>query len=303
MDELRSIRTFLAVAQQRSFAGAARRLGATPAAVTRAVAALEDRLGLQLLVRTTRQVSLTAAGAAYAARVEPLVEALASLTADLHAGAQAESGHLRLNAPMSLGMKILPGVLSAFQARFPRISFSVVLTDEFVDILQADCDLAIRISEPPKDKSTIWRKICHVERILVTLPGSAAVAALRPDQLDPAHCVAFSASGQDEIWSLTRAEQTCSLRAGRRFSANSGELLAAFVAQGGGVALLPRFIVAAALARGELVQVLPDWRPPDIWLTLYYPPYEVLPPRVAGFSDFFEASVIREGLLFTPAAG
>ena len=307
MDELRTIRTLLAVAQHRSFAEAARRLGASAASVTRAVAALEDQLGTQLLVRTTRQVSLTAAGAAYAARVAPLLRAFDSLADELTAENSAERGLLRINAPMSLGLKVLPQVLTEFRARYPGIELSVTLTDAFVDIVGADFDLAIRISEPPADKSTIWRRICRVERILVAAPGSAAAGASEPADLDPGECIAFSPTGREEHWVLTRDGLRRNLRAGQRLSANSGDLLAEMVLRGAGVALLPRFIVAEALLQGRLAIVLPDWRPPDIWLTLYYPPYEKLPPRVAGFSDFFERFVTVTqpiaGVLAPPGSG
>lgn len=291
MDELGTIRTFLAVARNRSFAEAARQLRAPPATVTRAVSSLEKSLGAQLLVRTTRQVSLTSAGAAYAARVEPLVRDIDGLNEDFRSGAETESGLLRINAPMSLGLKLLPPILSGFRAQHPRIELSVSLSDEFVDIVGADFDLAIRISEPPTDKSTIWRKICPVERILVTAPGSAAASVETPENLDPLQCYAFSAAGREEIWLLGRNGQTRSVRAGGGFSANSGDLLAQLAESDGGAALLPRFIVEDAIASGRLVQILADWTPPLLWLSLYYPPYEKLPPRVAGFSDFFEEYV------------
>ncbi|MEO4043493.1 LysR substrate-binding domain-containing protein [Hoeflea sp. CAU 1731] len=291
MDELGTIRTFLAVARNRSFADAARQLRAPPATVTRAVSSLERSLGTQLLVRTTRQVSLTSAGAAYAARVEPLVRDIDSLADDFRSGAEADSGLLRINAPMSLGLKLLPPILSGFRTQYPRIELSVSLSDEFVDIVGADFDLAIRISEPPTDKSTIWRKICPVERILVTATGSTTANVETPEDLDPSQCFAFSAAGREETWMLGRNGQTRSVRAGGRFSANSGDLLAQLVESDGGAALLPRFIVEDAIANGRLVQILRGWTPPLLWLSLYYPPYEKLPPRVAGFSDYFEEYV------------
>lgn len=291
MDELRSIRIFLAVARLRSFAAAARQLSATPASVTRSVSALENRLGVQLLVRTTRQVSLTTAGAIYAARVTPLVENFDRAAEEIRMQEGVETGRIRVNAPMSLGLRVLPDLLHDFQTDYPEMDVSVTLTDEFVDILETDFDLAIRISGPPDDKSTIWRKICLVERVVVTAPHAAHVAAQSPDDLPEAACFAYNAAGREEIWELTRDQRSRSVRAGRRLSTNNGDLLARMVARRSGIALLPLFIVKDAIMAGELVQILGDWRPPDIWLTLYYPPYDRLPPRVAAFSDFFERHV------------
>lgn len=299
MDDLRAIRTFLKVAELRSFAAAGRAMGRTPTAVTRAVSALEDSLGTQLLVRTTRSVALTSAGAVYAARVAPLVEGLQDAAATLREDSGTLTGTLRLNAPQSLGVRVLPGALAAFRDAHPEVALRVSLTDRFVDIMEEDCDLAIRISAPPRDKSTIWRKICHVERLLVAAPDHPATRATCPEDIPPEQRLGYGATAAGEAWDLRGETRTASLRAGQGLTANSGDLLAPLAEEGRGVALLPRFIVDEALRAGRLVPVLPDWRPPDIWLTLYYPPYEVLPARVATFSDLFEAYVLRE----TPVPG
>ncbi len=291
MDELRSIRIFLTVARLRSFAAAARQLTTTPASVTRSVSALETRLGVQLLVRTTRQVSLTSAGAIYAARVTPLVEEFDRAADEIRSQEGVDSGRIRINAPMSIGLRVLPDLLDEFERDYPQVDVSVTMTDQFVDILETDFDLAIRVSGPPDDKSTIWRKVCPVERVLVTAPGTRHVSAETPEDLPREACYAYSPDGREETWELTRDQRTRSLRAGQSLSSNNGDLLAQMVARRGGIALLPKVIVSDAIDAGILVQILDDWSPPDIWLTLYYPPYDRLPPRIAAFSDFFERHV------------
>lgn len=293
MGELESIRIFLAVAEQRSFAGAARQLGMTPASVTRTIAALEDRLGVQLLLRTTRQVSLTSAGAVYAARVAHPAAALAEAaeaTRELHG---LTSGLIRVSAPMSLGLKVLPAVLSQFAMIHPQTRVALTLSDSLIDIVQEDYDLAIRISGPPTDKSTVWRKICKVPRVLVAAPGYLAARGTpeSPDDLTDFACLSYSDQAREEVWELSRGASRRSHRALGPFSANNGDFLAQLAAQGEGIALLPRFIVADQLRAGTLTEVLSDWSAPDIWLTLYYPPYDHLPLRVATFSDFFEVHV------------
>lgn len=293
MGELESLRTFLTVAEERSFSGAARLLGTTPASVTRTIAALEEGLGVQLLLRTTRQVSLTSAGAVYAARVRPLVEGLAAAAEETQRQQGVTAGSLRLAAPMSLGARVLPAVLSQFAAIHPQTHVSVTLSDRFVDIVEEDFDLAIRISGPPSDKSTVWRKICRVPRLMVAAPGYLAARGVpeTPDDLSDHACLSYDAEAREAIWDLSRGSVRRSHRARGGFSANNGDVLADLAANGEGIALLPRFIVAEALETGRLVPVLPDWQPPEIWLTLYYPPYERLPVRVATFSDFFEVYV------------
>jgi len=299
MAELESIRTFLAVAEHRSFSGAARQIAMTPASVTRTISALEDRLGVQLLLRTTRRVSLTSAGASYAARVAPLVAALAEAaeeTRDLHG---VTSGLIRVSAPMSLGLKVLPSVLSQFAMIHPKTRVALSLSDSFVDIVEGSYDLAIRISGAPTDKSTIWRKITRVARMLVASPAylTSRGAPETPGDLPDHQCLSYATQAGGEIWELSNGHARRSHKAQGTFSANNGDLLARLAANGEGIALLPHFIVDEALASGELVEVLADWKAPDIWLTLYYPPYEHLPLRVATFSEFFEHH-LRETRLF-----
>ena len=187
---------------------------------------------------------------------------------------------------------VLPKILAEFGKAYPSINLAVTLTDQFVDIMDGQADLAIRISAPPRDKSTIWRKICHVDRVLVTHPDHAAAQASRPEDLLPETLMAYDSNGRSEHWELRGETRSINLRAGQSVSANSGDLLRHMALAGAGVALLPRFIVQNDLASGTLVQILPDWSPPDIWLTLYYPPYEALPRRVALFSDFFESKIM-----------
>ena len=293
MGELEAIRIFLAVAEQRSFSAAARQLAMTPASVTRTISALEDRLGVQLLLRTTRVVSLTSAGAVYAARVAPLAQGLAKATTDTREQHGQTAGLIRISVPMSLGLKVLPAVLSQFAAIHPQTHVALTLSDSFVDILEEDYDLAIRISGPPTDKSTVWRKICKVPRMLIASPafllrhGTPQV----PEDLQRLACLSYGDEAREETWELSKGTNRRRHLAKGGFSANNGDLLARLAAQGEGVALLPHFIVEEDLRASRLVPILPEWSAPDIWLTLYYPPYDHLPVRIATFSDFFEVYV------------
>jgi DNA-binding transcriptional LysR family regulator len=293
MGEVEAIRTFLTVAEQSSFSAAARLLGMTPASVTRTISALEEQLGVQLLLRTTRKVSLTSAGAAYAARVAPLVEGLARATEETRDLQKVTAGSIRVSAPMSLGMKVLPTVLSQFSIIHPRTSVAIELSDRFVDIVEENYDLAIRISGPPTDKSTIWRKIRPVARLLVASPSFLAQNGTPklPEDLATLECLSYHDQSKTETWELSRPGQTRTVEAKGRFSINNGDFLCRLAVAGEGIALLPRFIVEDELRAGALVEVLPGWTTPEIWLTLYYPPYAQLPLRVATFSDFFEAFV------------
>lgn len=293
MSNINAIQIFLAVAEHRSFVSASRHLAMTPPAVTRAVSALEDQLGVQLLLRTTRQVSLTSAGAAYAARVAPLIKGLTEAAEELHEGHGQAAGLIRINAPMSMGERMLPDVISQFRTLYPQVSLALTLTDRHIDILSEKVDLAIRISTQPKDKLTIWRKITKVRRCFVAAPRYLSQFGI-PESVEDLgrHCLlSYDAEAGPETWDVTNGSKRRRVMAGDVLSSNNGDLIAKLAVNGEGIAMLPQFIIDEHLKSGALLQVLQDWHPPQLWLTLYYPPYDRLPMRLVTFSDFFEKYV------------
>ena len=190
MSSHKSLRTFLLAAELKNFAQVARELNMTPAAVTRAIATLEADLGVQLFVRTTRQVSLTTDGAIYAAQIKPALEMLDSASRDMMNANKSDEGSIRISAPTWLGKQILPTIIAGFNKLNPNINFQVSLSDWLVDIIQDDYDLAIRISLQPSDKYTIWRKICTIPRILVASPKSRFATMDHPGELTEDDCLA-----------------------------------------------------------------------------------------------------------------
>lgn len=291
MQDLKHIRVFLEVAAQRSFARAARNLRMTPATVTRIVAQLERNLGQQLLIRTTRQVSLTSHGALVASRYGAIVEEFDRVSLELERSTQPHRGRLRINAPMSFGLRVMPRVVESFRLAYPTIELQVSFTDTLLDVMEGQHDLAIRISQPPRDKSTIWRKLCGVPRFAVAAPKlfEQYSRPRRPEELDPAVCLAYVTEGESETWCFQKGQMRRSLTVGRNVASNNGDFLFSMVVAGSGIAVLPQFIIQSALERDDVEVLLPDWDLPQLWLSLHYPSYETLPPLVATFSDFFEA--------------
>ncbi|MEM7520298.1 MAG: LysR family transcriptional regulator [Pseudomonadota bacterium] len=293
MIELKPIRVLRAVSDLKSFTRAARELGLAPASVTRIIAQLETDLGAQLLVRTTRQVALTSSGASVLARYRPLLEGFEEVTQDLQRAIRPDSGHLRLTAPVSLGVTLLPEVITAFRRAYPGITVEINFTDTLLDVIEENCDLAIRVSGPPKDKSTIWRKLCEVPRQAIAAP--ALLEQLdgfdQPDDLPADLLMSYSSAGAAETWTFARGGVQRTIRAGRRILSNNGDFLFALAAQGEGICALPDFITGAGLQAGTVANVLPDWTLSSLWLTLFYPPYEQLPPIVGTFADFFETFI------------
>ncbi len=302
MIDLRQLQVFFAVARHRNFAAAARELGLSGAAVTRDIAKLEASLGAQLFVRTTRTVTLTTEGAAMAETLRPALAALEQALSGAGGPEAGLHGQIKLSVPLSLGMRILPDVVASFRARYPGISVYLSLDDTLIDIVAQGYDLAIRISEAPTDKSTIWRKLCAVPRVLVAAPGAAERAVEAPEAIAEDRRLSYGGVDHREVWRLSRGGAAQKLVTGARIGANNGEVLARMAEAGEGVALLPRFIVAEALAEGRLVEVLAGWQAPTLWLTLYYPPYDRLPPVVATFSEFVERELLALDVLGAAAA-
>jgi DNA-binding transcriptional LysR family regulator len=287
-------RVFLAVADKQGFAAAARHLGMSASAVTRMVADLEAELGVQLMVRTTRKVSLTVAGQAYADNVRPISAELARATDFVRQQQQTMRGLLRVSAPLSLGVRFLPDAINRFRVLHPDVEMKLHLSDRFVDILKDEYDMALRISGPPSDLSTIWKKICAVPRVIVAAPEYLSRYGVPQDPLELAdhRCLGYSNFSGGGVWELTRdGGETVSVAVSLPFECNNGDVIAELAARGDGVALLPAFIVAEHVKAGRLAVILKSWAPPPVWLTAFYPPYAQLPAKVARFTAFIESVV------------
>ena len=303
--QLERIEVFLSVAELRSFAAAARRLQLSTSVVTRYVSELERELGAQLLVRTTRRVSLTRSGEAYAASAKSILQDVDAANERARQQQGDLTGELRISAPLSLGVRLLPPALARFRVLHPDLRLSLNLTDRFVDVVSEGFDMALRVSGPPPDKSTIWRKICVVPRLLVAAP--AYLRDRRPPRaprdLADHSCIGYAHLPTAGRWSFTqsgsRKRQTVTLSFG--FDCDNGDVAGEMAALAQGIALLPRFIVAKHLESGALVPVLPGWAPPEIWLTAYLPPYEPLPGRVDAFARFVERWIAADPTMLAGA--
>jgi DNA-binding transcriptional LysR family regulator len=304
--QLERMRVFLSVAELRSFAAAARRLQMSTSAVTRHVGDLERDLGAQLLMRTTRRVSLTRPGEDYAKSVKAILEEVETANLSAKQTQGALTGELRVSAPLSLGIRLLPPALARFRAAHPELRLSLSLSDRFVDVVGEGFDMALRVSGPPADKSTIWRKICIVPRLLVASPGylRGKRSPRAPRDLAEHACIGYANLAAPDRWTFTHApsKQRQSVRLTFGFECDNGDVAAEMAALGEGIALLPRFIVAKHLEAGTLALVLPAWSAPEIWLTAYFPPYETLPGRVDAFARFVERWIAADPTMLTGAA-
>lgn len=298
--QMERIRVFAKVAEYKSFAEAARKLGITRSIATRYVGELETLLGVQLLVRTTRKVSLTVAGQIYLERTEPLLSELGRADELVRQQHETLQGKLRVSAPLSLGQRVLPTVLSRLIKTYPDLELDIQLSDAFVDILNDGFDMALRISGPPSDVSTIWRKIAVVPRVFVASPSYLREFGepFHPTELSHHTGLGYTSGHLIQLTSkLDNSVQTASLK--HQFMCNNGELIADLAAAGHGMISVPKFMISEHLQEGRLVEILHEWSSTEIWMTAYYPPYEKLPAKVEAFTSFVEDYVKANPTLLT----
>lgn len=284
MDELE---VFVAVVEGQGFSAAAKRLETTPAAVSRRVKALEQRLGVRLLQRTTRKVQLTEAGALYFREVSRLLGDLRAVERELEAVTAEPAGDLRIVAPMSFGQRRLAPVVARFALAHPKLRVILKLEDSETDVVSEGFDVAIRISYP-LDSSLVARTIGPVPRYFCASPEYLARRGtpLAPADLLQHDCLHYNIISERNEWTFggQQGNETIVVRAA--FCCNNGEVLAEAAAQGLGITLLPDFIVEDALSDGRLVRVLEGRERAPLILSVLYPSRQHVPVKTRLFIDY-----------------
>jgi DNA-binding transcriptional LysR family regulator len=291
-DPISDREVFLAVVRANGFSRAARLLEMTPAAVSRRVGALERRLGVRLLQRTTRRVKLTAEGARYHEQLGRLLGELRVLEQELTSSADEPSGELRVVAPMSFGQRRLAPLVATFARHYPGVRLTLLLEDRETDLIGEGIDVAVRIAYP-SDSSLIGRRIAEVPRYACAAPSYLAAhgTPAMPQDLARHACLHYNVISEREEWRFSGpdGEQAVSMRG--VFCSNNGDVLAEAAIQGLGITLLPDFIVAEALEAGRLVRILQDYERPPLSLSVVYPSREHLPAATRRFVDFLVESL------------
>jgi len=279
---------FTLLAQQGSLARAARELGVTAPAVSRRLALLEKRLGVRLLQRTTRRMSLTPEGELFLEEGKRILADIDTLEQSL-SGTRAEPrGLLRLVAGFGFGRQQLGPAISAFVQQYPAVSIQLQLTDQTVTAGTQGFDIGIRFGEPP-DARILARKIASNRRVLCAAPSYLARAGSpkEPDDLQGHNCIVLR-EGEMAFgtWALCSGKQNRNIKVKGDLSVNHGEVAVEWALAGHGILLRSLWDIAPELRTGRLVQVLPDWygSPADIYAV--YPQRLQLSAKVRAFLDF-----------------
>ncbi len=287
MDKLRSMSVFVRVADSGGFASAARRLQMSASAVSKTVTELEDSLGVRLLARTTRQLSLTEAGRIYYEQCARIVEEVHQADESLTQLTDEPRGLLRISAPMTFGnMHVVP-VLTAFMRAYQSVDVDLSLTDSFSDVIHEGFDVAVRITEH-RDSNLIARRICACAHVMCASPAYLAEFGVPTKLEDLAHhnCLGYSLTRTSMDWRFSIDGLAQSMLARGRFRANNGDALLTMALEGAGIVMLPTFITWQHLLAGSLVRVLPETQPRELDVCALYPHARHLPRKVRVFVNF-----------------
>lgn len=288
MDRFVELSAFVRTVDRASQSAAARDLGITPAMVGRYLRALEDRLGVRLLNRTTATQSLTEAGAAFYPRASALLEQLEEAERAASDRQAEPRGLLRVNAPMSFGTRHLAAAVAAFCGAHPLVRVEMVLNDRVVDLVEEGYDVAVRIGRL-SDSNLIARRLATCRIAVCAAPGY--VARRRPPSvpadLQEHDCLLYSYASHGDTWVFHGEHgEAAEVRLAGTLTANNGDALLAAALAGQGVILQPTFIVGDALREERLLRLLPGWRLPDLAVHAVYPTSRNLSPKVRSFVDF-----------------
>lgn len=297
LDDIAAMVTFARVVRTRSFSTAARELDLSKSAVSKRVAALEERLGLRLLNRTTRKLATTEAGELFYERCLRILEEAESAMDTAAAQHEEPHGILRVNGPVWFGQMHLSPLVPPLLQVYPRLTIELTLTDQFIDPIEERQDITVRIARLA-DSSLVARKLGEDRRVVVASPTYLARhgSPRAPVDLLDHECLRFARISLRDEWRFLRApvppgsgptprEDEMSVAVRGRLTTDSGKALIDAALAGVGLAMLPTFMIAPNLRSGELVPLLEDWIPRGHGIYALHGHHRHVPPKVRVFLD------------------
>jgi DNA-binding transcriptional LysR family regulator len=287
MDRFKQIETFAAVAAKGSLSAVAQAEGIAPAVIGRRLDALEERLGVKLLVRTTRKITLTFEGSAFLEDCQRIINDMQNAEASVSAGGVKASGHLRVSAPAGFGRRHVAPLVPKFTARHPDVSVSLDLTDRMVDLVNEGFDCAVRLGELP-DSSLVSLKLGENRRVCVASPAYLAERGRPTDlaALGQHNCLALGASAnQQRGWVFQQDGKVVTIKVSGTMECSDGAVLHEWCIEGRGLAWRSWWEVGEDIGAGRLVSVLDAYAAPPIGIHAVFPQRRHLPLRVRLFLD------------------
>ncbi len=297
MDTLAAMQVFVRVVETGGLSAAGRAMGLAPSSISRRISELEDMLGVRLLHRTTRKLSLTEAGETYFERSRDIVQAIEEANLAVTEKRAGPSGILRITVPASVARLHVAPAVAAFQAQYSAVRVVMSVTDRMVGVVNEGLDVAIRIGQL-EDSSLMARKVGEGRRVVCAGPSylERMGQPLRPDQIPDHACLTFRSHPGTNLWRFRNGEATIEVRATGPFFSDDGETLVAAACAGVGLILVPEWLVGVEIGRGRLVEVLAEYSPePDVTpLHAVYPPGPYTAPKVRAFVDFLAGRFSRD---------
>ena len=290
MDRLKQLETFVAVAQRGSLTAAANAEGVAPAVIGRRIDALEERLGVKLLVRTTRRISLTHEGSAFLEDAQRLLADLANAEASVSAGGVKASGHLRITAPAGFGRRHVAPLVPKFLSRHPEVSMSLNLSDRLVDLVNEGFDCAIRVGNLP-DSSLVSVRLADNRRLCVASPVYLARCGtpLHPSDISRHECLTLSSeASQTRGWAFLLDGEPAYVRPSAKLDCSDGQVLHAWCLEGLGLAWRSWWEVAGDIRAGRLVSVLDEFIAPPNGIYAVFAQRKHQPLRLRLWLDFIK---------------
>lgn len=287
MDKTLEMSVFVEVVEAGSFVAAAERLRLSKSATSRHMDALENRLGVRLLQRTTRRLSLTDEGRTFYRRAKDLLSALEDAELEISARNVEASGTMRINAPVSFGIHHLASLWPAFMQQHPQVALDITLNDRVVDLFEEGYDLAVRIGQLPSS-SMISRKLASTRMQLCATAQYLARHGTpeHPNDLIHHQVLSYSNWAARDEWPFEGPEGKVSVRTRPRVHSNNGDTCLAIALEHGGILLQPSFLVHDELAKGRLCELLPEYRSLELGVYALYPTRKQLSLKVRRLVDF-----------------
>jgi len=291
MDKYQEMRAFVGVVDSGSFVGAAEALGMSKPTVSRYVGDLEARLGIRLLHRTTRKLSLTEEGEVFHARCKEVLATVDEAEAEITSHRSEVAGQLKLSVPVTFGELHLAPLWGQFMARHPKVTLDVSLSDRTVDLVDEGFDAAVRIARLPAS-SLISRKLSSTRLVLCASPKYLKRHGVprHPDELAAHAILNYSLLATGDNWEFDGPKGRVVAKVSSRFRSNSGATCRAAALQHLGIILQPTFLVAEDLRSGALVELLPQYRSSEIGVYVVYPTRKHVPPKVRMLVEFLVAA-------------
>lgn len=284
---LEQIEAFAAISEHRGIAAAARALGRDPSVISRRLDALEARLGVRLLSRTTRRIALTEAGAAYLQRVQTILAELSAADVEAADGAATPRGVLRLSLPAAFTRRWIAPWLSDFARAYPSLRLELMHSDHFVDLVAEGFDAAVRIGQVP-DSSLLVRRLAVFDTVLCASPAYVARlgAPARPEDLERHACLCAPRPRYYPDWKLCRDAECVIQRVSGPFISDEVEGLLVACIAGAGILPAAEWLAGQELADGRLVRVLPKWHFDQASaIQVVLPPGRLVPAKTRVFID------------------